>query len=960
MPSRHTNRIVHLLAFLLLTSTAAAGDSPRVRNKADAPETLQNVFRLQDDTTSRRGFAGLHLQRRSIAPSRGIEPGLVQRTVSAERPALVVVRLDRFPSADGWRARSSEGITAVAYLGNRHWLVRTTRPIDDTFAALRAASIHAYQADDKIAPALDRPVAGTGFYDVDQDLVIVEVTLAEADDEVASSLRDSFHRDSIAFLDHSGGRIVSLVVDPSRVAELAALDTVIAIEPGAWRLEALMDGVRATVDAENVLGSNGQVLTGDGIRMANNERLGLGGGHEDYYEHDLAGNPTVPRFTDAIETSCLATGGNGAHGQMTAGIMLGNGWRSENNGGAPFAFRGIAPEATYDCYDEPGGRPHLSSHSYVSFPESTNNTVWDAAVVGDLGDQRQHAHVAAGGNDGISRGYFSMRNNSKNAIIVANAQVHGHIHPSNSSGPTHDGRIKPDIAAPTRNYRPDLEPGFSIEIEKIELVRGPAKIYRWEFDTDAVNWHQGWGDTDNVPAFGQNQLTAVQSPAGNLLLTMDSKPWGSQWSLSPVVGTQVVPYSHPMGGGQPLNYLGHQDDVLEIRYRAVLPNPGAGIGYFDMKPTWIRVFPPGSTSDWHSQGNHGAVGIGDGQWRTLRVPVGQATDIFAFGNPYWPDERTWDGFHIQYLALRFNATDHQPTTAHPQYYQRSGGTSGASPVVGGAYALAMEHLTTLYRKIDLEDKARKSVYVPSALPPFGMPHNSTWKAVFVHTAKDMTDSQIGIYTPLPPNPDTGVPTSYHAGPDFTTGYGMLNVESGVDLMTRVSEGAELYDIIEASLASGQFHTYELDVPDSFVAGTHGLKVTLAWDDEPAYGSTSQIEPKIVNNLGLVLQDPDGNKYYPWTIDLPYEYDETNGPHVVEPEPITDADIVPARRDLPNDRDNLEQVQIDDLTNDQSGTWLVHVVDNGMGAPSLSLQSYSLVISPWRVAGQCHECPSWTD
>ncbi len=249
---------------------------------------------------------------------------------------------------------------------------------------------------------------------------------------------------------------MTLVTEPSDIAKISAFANVLAIVPGAWHEELLMDGIRAVVDADQVLGANGEVLTGAGIRMANRERIGTGSGHEDFYEHDLAGNPTLPRWTPLAPQQCIDTTAPAfylLHAQMAAGIMLGNGWQSARNSGQPLAFRGIAPEATYDCYQKVGARPHVSSHSYVHTSNPTN-TDWDAAIVGDLTIERFHAHVAAGGNSGLDLGYFSIKNNAENALIVGNTQVNGYIHPSNSSGPTYDGRIKTDIAAPTRNLPP--------------------------------------------------------------------------------------------------------------------------------------------------------------------------------------------------------------------------------------------------------------------------------------------------------------------------------------------------------------------------------------------------------------------------------------------------------------------------------------------------------------------------
>jgi len=959
---QNDTRIYGLCLLLFLTCHVQSGTVPEVRDKANAPDHLQAVFNTQDDWGSRRATQRIQLLRRSLEPHSGMKPSLASRVASKTDPALIIASFDRFPASEEWQDWSSQGVQFLTYLSHRHWLIRVVIPIPAAFALTGATSFSEFQQADKVSIALDGYQAQPAFYDAEANLVVLELTLADSDFKVHAALRALYHRPGKAFMDQSGGRHLTLVTFPKNIAKLAALPSVLKISPGAWEPLLLMDGVRTVVHGDTVIGKNGMVLTGNQIRMANKERMGPGADHEDFWEHDPAGNPTVPRFTPLAIAECIGSSAANPHAQMTTGIMLGNGWQSANNGGAPFGFRGMAPQAIFECYDNDNAKAHVSSHSYVS-AASPLNTFWDAAVVGSIAPQVFHAHTAAAGNSGLTdkgfndeKGYFSIQNNSKNVLVVANAQINGHIHPESSSGPTHDGRIKPDIAAPTQNYRQDLDQqGFTVEIEKMELLRNGSPLYTWEFDGNGLLWHQGWGDTDNVDYFGQVFLSASQTATGNLLLDIDPKPWGTKWIRSPVVGTQVVPYNDRTGGGNPLNFIGQENDVLKIRYRAVLSSYSENLGYFDMWPVWFRSFPPVDCG-WYSQGAHGGSGIGDGQWRTLEIPVGRGMDIFLDGNMCFSGDETWNGKSIQYLGLRFLRVDSQPTPTFPQYYQGSGGTSGASPVAAGAYALAMEHLTQLYHQVDLDEKSRDSAYVGGANPPFGMPSNATWKAIFMHTARDLNDSQNGPVPPdFPSNPDTGEPVSYYDGPDFTTGYGMLNVQSGIDLMTRTAENDPLYRVIEAEIDSGQYHTYALSVPDSFVGDLDGLKVTLAWDDEPAYGATSQIEPKLVNNLGLVLEDPNGKMFYPWSVDLPYEYGEMDGPHVLEPEPIMDKNIVPARRDMPNDRDNLEQVQVDVLSGEQSGIWLLHVVDNGMGAPQNG-QKYTLVVSPWQVKGQCHICP----
>ncbi len=112
---------------------------------------------------------------------------------------------------------------------------------------------------------------------------------------------------------------------------------------------------------------------------------------------------------------------------------------------------------------------------------------------------------------------------------------------------------------------------------------------------------------------------------------------------------------------------------------------------------------------------------------------------------------------------------------------------------------------------------------------------------------------------------------------------------------------------------------------------------MAWDDPAASTSSANTEPKLVNNLDLLLKGPDGLYYLPWSIEQPYVPTDETDPELVEPEPITASDIKPARRDRPNNRDNLEQVLVE---NPEPGTWRVFVLP---GALTLPPQDYSLVL-----------------
>ena len=82
-------------------------------------------------------------------------------------------------------------------------------------------------------------------------------------------------------------------------------------------------------------------------------------------------------------------------------------------------------------------------------------------------------------------------------------------------------------------------------------------------------------------------------------------------------------------------------------------------------------------------------------------------------------------------------------------------------------------------------------------------------------------------------------------------------------------------------------------------GQSELKLTLAWDDLAAVEGPGK---KLLNDLDLVVIDPNGNEHFPWTLDP------------AQPE-------LPATRTQPDRLNNLEQVVVDDPT---PGEWIVKV------------------------------------
>jgi subtilisin family serine protease len=188
------------------------------------------------------------------------------------------------------------------------------------------------------------------------------------------------------------------------------------------------------------------------------------------------------------------------------------------------------------------------------------------------------------------------------------------------------------------------------------------------------------------------------------------------------------------------------------------------------------------------------------------------------------------------------------------------GTSMATPVVSGVAALLLQ-----------EANARNIALNPAAV-----------KALLVQTAQDVQ----------------GIGQS-NAGPDFATGWGIVNAEAAVNLLRQSGLAqATLNATGVANAWAGNFY-----VPP----GPAEIHLTLAWDD-PAGVPGGQI---LINDLDLRLIAPDGTQFTPWTLN-----------------PATPA--VAAVRNGGNDAvNNVEQVSV---LNPMTGVWTVQVSSNAGNLP----------------------------
>ena len=146
-------------------------------------------------------------------------------------------------------------------------------------------------------------------------------------------------------------------------------------------------------------------------------------------------------------------------------------------------------------------------------------------------------------------------------------------------------------------------------------------------------------------------------------------------------------------------------------------------------------------------------------------------------------------------------------------YMSLSGTSQSASVAGGLAALTREFL-----------REQVSIQSPSA---------SLIKAAMINGADDLGQPDV---------------------PNNQEGWGQLNLANTVMPMDGTTELSTFYDDGK-SLQPSFGLLYELDLNPA-----HGLEITLAWNDEAGSANSAQSNAKLVNDLDLVVIDPDGNSY----------------------------------------------------------------------------------------------------
>jgi len=394
--------------------------------------------------------------------------------------------LRRAPTAAERRDLDRHGLAIIAPVRHRVYIVRAAKTLDraDPVVARILVALGGLEPGDKVAPNLQRrrydafSVRQGGRavnYVLNPDstlnLVVAFFPTAPLGD-VATALQA--HSRSHAEIADRAWHVVATRAD---LDALAALDIVLAIDPGPPPFAPENDQTRATLGVDAA--QQWDAATGSAAGLGG---AGVQVGVFDYgFDEDEDDFRSISAGALGSSRVIVTDPAHRWHATMVAGVIGANGWRSDKkddwgspNGGTAYQWRGMAPEA--ELIDAPVYTPHgrlnfktrpilgyirdhgmdLSNHSYsFEAPGSYGilSGIHDRLIRGDewvdTAPLPPRLEVFSAGNEGATGGYFSLTKELKNAVIVGNwYTAEGRIERNSSLGPTYDGRIKPDVVAP--------------------------------------------------------------------------------------------------------------------------------------------------------------------------------------------------------------------------------------------------------------------------------------------------------------------------------------------------------------------------------------------------------------------------------------------------------------------------------------------------------------------------------